>query len=235
MNMNRLLVFAGAGISAESGIDTFRDSGGLWERYDVNTIANYAAFKLATKENTQLRKDIFAFYNSRKENIKLAQPNDAHYACAEWQKKYGAVIITSNIDDLFEKAGCVDVMHVHGDMNEMGCDSCKHTWPAEVFEDVRCPKCNSRYTKPNVVFFGEGAPLYSSMNYLYHRKRRNIDDTLVYIGSSQQVNPPSRLFQECYIGNKILCNKDICFQDNVFDHKVYGLASVEVPKLESLF
>src|ERR1700753_1157712 len=105
--MKKIVVLTGAGISAESGLRTFRDSDGLWEGYDVREVATPEAWQ----KNPQLVQD---FYNMRRKDVLAAKPNAAHLALAELEKHYDVTIITQNIDDLHERAGSTNVMHLHG-------------------------------------------------------------------------------------------------------------------------
>lgn len=234
--MNRILIFAGAGISAESGLATFRDSGGIWDQFDVNEVCNIHSFKKA-KEDQIKRAKIFEFYNLVKKEILKAEPNEAHKQIAKWQKKYGkdrVIITTANIDNLFEKAGCEDVIHVHGEIFNMHCFACSHTWEIgnnEYNHTERCPKCHSRLTKPNVVFFGEMAPLYEKLAYHFHIKRMQSDDIILYIGSSMSVIPPTKLIthpNHKNTGQMVLVNKEINDLDILFNHRYYGNATEEL-------
>lgn len=243
LKMERFLIFAGAGVSQESGLNTFRDAGGIWTQYNVMELCNFQKWATATKESDPLREKIFEFYNYRKKEIQKAKPNAAHYKVAEWQQRYGdkVVIVTSNIDDLFEKAGCTDVIHVHGETTNMKCAACGEVWDIgqdEFEHEPRCPHCNSRYTKPNVVFFGEGAPRYADMFYHFHAKRRSRDDVILYAGSSMSVIHPGTIFgdvrkdRKAHWGHKILVNKDTDVDDSLFDHAFYGLATEEFQKVD---
>ena len=104
--MKKLVVFSGAGISAESGIQTFRDSGGLWENYKIEDVATPTAFN----KNPKL---VLDFYNLRRRNIKEVEPNNAHIKLVELEGHYDVTIITQNIDDLHERAGSKNVLHLH--------------------------------------------------------------------------------------------------------------------------
>lgn len=236
--MNRILIFAGAGISAESGLATFRETGGIWTKFDVNQVCNIHSFTAAKHEETK-RATIFEFYNLVKTAILEAQPNAAHYQVAQWQKSYGServVIVTANIDNLFEKAGCKDVVHIHGEIFNMHCHACSHTWfigNNTYHHEDRCPKCNSRLTKPNVVFFGERAPLYETMGYHFHPKRSNPQDIILYVGSSMSVIPPTMLID----GHKkpkyrVLVNKDHNTLDSMFNYHYYGNATQQLPTID---
>lgn len=237
--MNKLLIFSGAGISAESGLSTFRDPGGLWKKYNIDEVCNFINFR-KYKNDKDKRMNMFQFYNDVKKTILKAEPNEAHYQVAQWQKQYGAdrvVVTTANIDNLFEKAGCEKVTHVHGEIFHMHCAACKHTWyigEAE-YEDVPCPHCHSRLTKPNIVFFYEQAPEYDTLHYHFNPKRRQADDILLYVGSSMSVIHPTILFgmgKNSQLGTKVLVNKDKGNDDFLFNEKYYGLATVMMKKVD---
>ena len=235
--MNRILLFAGAGISAESGLATFREQGGLWTRFDVNEVCNFTVFKRA-KNDLAARAHIFEFYTLVREAIEKAQPNDAHRQVAAWQKEFGTErvkVVTANIDDLFERAGCQDVVHIHGNAKKMHCVACSHTWEAQFYNhEERCPNCSSRLTKPDVVFFGEPAPEYLKMGQIFNDRRRNENDVLLYVGSSQSVIPPYRLIEANRSHSQtVLVNKDEGPEDRLFRHKYYGLASTGLPLVDN--
>jgi NAD-dependent deacetylase len=234
--MNRILMFAGAGISAESGLATFRETGGIWEQFDVNEVCNIRTF-VAAKNDQAARAKIFQFYNLVKESILKAEPNAAHHQVARWQKKYGkerVIVMTANIDNLFEKAGCEDVIHIHGEIFHMHCHACGNRWHIgnKAYDPTeRCPKCDSRLTKPHIVFFGEQAPLYETMAYHYHTKRMMREDLLLYVGSSMSVIPPTMLFpniRAANMGKRVLVNKETNDFDNMFNYRYYGNASSEL-------
>ena len=105
--MNNIVVFTGAGISAESGLGTFRDSGGLWEKYRIEDVATPEAFK----KNPSL---VLDFYNIRRKQLLNSQPNDAHFSLNRLQEKFNLSIITQNIDNLHERSGTKDIIHLHG-------------------------------------------------------------------------------------------------------------------------
>ncbi|MGV6874921.1 SIR2 family NAD-dependent protein deacylase [Pseudochelatococcus sp. B33] len=175
----RLVVFSGAGVSAESGIPTFRDSNGLWHGHDPREVANYDTWRT----NHAL---VHAFYNHRRTELGEAGPNAAHAAVAAWQEAFpGRVInITQNIDDLFERAGVTDTVHLHGflrnlrnirtgELRDIGYSS---------FDPETDPQ---RVIKPDVVFFGEMAPLYRVLGEI--AVSLDVCDTVVSIGSSGAV------------------------------------------------
>ena len=180
----RLLIFCGAGISADSGISTFRDADGLWENYNVDVVANARTWK--ANYGT-----VHEFYNARRAGVAAAQPNLMHRAIADWQKRYDTTILTQNIDDLLERAGCVDVVHLHGRVNSMVCQACGESFdvdpgtPWRAGEDT-CPKCPCRGAiKPGVVFFEEEAPEYRRMFREFRYLARG--DVLLVLGTSGKV------------------------------------------------
>ena len=109
MAKKKLVVLTGAGISAESGLKTFRDSDGLWEGYDINEVATATAWK----KNPAL---VLEFYNMRRKNVREAKPNAAHYGLAALEKDFDVYVVTQNIDDLHERAGSTNVLHLHGEI-----------------------------------------------------------------------------------------------------------------------
>lgn len=174
-----LIVFSGAGISAESGIPTFRDSDGLWHGHDPSEIANYENWR----DNYEL---VHAFYNHRRVELGSASPNLAHAAVAAWEKIYpGRVLnITQNIDDLFERAGVQNTLHLHGFLrNIRNIQTCKiQDLGYSPFDPSTDPQ---RFIKPDVVFFGEQAPNYRILGEL--AVTLDSRDTIISIGSSGAV------------------------------------------------
>lgn len=119
----KLLVFSGAGISAESGISTFRDAGGngLWNGYRIEDVCTSHTWK----QNFAL---VHSFYNARRQQLGQANPSSAHAMVASWQARYDTTIITQNVDDLLERAGVQNVIHLHGFLREMLCTACGQIW-----------------------------------------------------------------------------------------------------------
>ncbi len=151
--INRIVVLTGAGISAESGIATFRDADGLWENHDPMEIATPEAFA----RNPDL---VYRFYNARRNQMCSVEPNAAHRALARLQREFAGdvFLVTQNVDDLHERGGSTQVCHMHGRLGSMLCGRCDSSMPAAGDYDARtaCPDCGeSGRMRPDVVWFGE--------------------------------------------------------------------------------
>ncbi len=150
MAKKRLVIFTGAGISAESGIRTFRDSGGLWEEHRVEDVATYEAW-------LKNREMVLDFYNQRRRQVMQAKPNAAHLLIAELQKKFDVQVITQNVDDLHERAGSKKVLHLHGEIMKARSSIDPHlVYPLKTWElkmGMRCEKGSQ--LRPHIVWFGE--------------------------------------------------------------------------------
>ena len=152
------MILSGAGLSAESGIRTFRDHDGLWEGYDVMEVCS-------TQGWIADRNKVTNFYNDRRADLENKEPNHAHRVLAELEKMYRGRVyhLTQNIDNLMEKAGAKDVIHLHGTLTDLRCERCTQTFhigyaPQE--SDISCPHCGNKRVRHNVVMFGEAAPQY---------------------------------------------------------------------------
>ena len=148
---NKIVILTGAGISAESGLGTFRDENGLWSQHCIEDVATPEAFK----KNPQL---VHQFYNDRRKQARESLPNSGHHALARLQAKYAGevVIVTQNIDSLHEKSGAT-VIHMHGELDNALCSSCDFRWKVQVemFPEELCPNCASPTCRPDIVWFGE--------------------------------------------------------------------------------
>lgn len=183
--MKRILVLTGAGMSAESGLGTFRDAGGLWEKYKIDDVATPYGWK----KNPAL---VLDFYNQRREQALNAQPNNGHLALAKLEEKYNIQIITQNVDDLHERAGSTNVLHLHGELMKV-----RSTGPGqEVYElepsnyqvniGTHCPK--EFQLRPHIVWFGEEVSEIEKAEQLLDDA-----DIFVIIGTSLQVYPAAGL------------------------------------------
>ena len=175
-----IMIISGAGLSAESGIKPFRDHDGLWENYDVMQVCSTQGWEADRELVTQ-------FYNARRKDLEDKQANKAHLALAELEKKYSSKIynLTQNVDNLLEKAGCQDVIHLHGTLTDLRCEECSHIWDvgySEQGENDCCPRCESAQVRHNVVMFGEAAPAYAKIYEAISNSK-----LLVAIGTSGQV------------------------------------------------
>ena len=181
----KIVIFSGAGMSAESGISTFRDSNGLWENYKIEDVATPSAWY----SNPDLVTD---FYNARRENVIEAKPNAAHLAIVKWEEQFNVKIITQNIDDLHERAGSSSVLHLHGNIRYA-----KSSGPNQeskyyringptLSAESRCPV--GYRLRPHVVWFGEDVPELENAAQIISEA-----DVLIVIGTSLQVYPAANL------------------------------------------
>lgn len=203
--MRRLIFVTGAGLSADSGIPTFRtnDAGkAMWDEYDINEVCDIHAF------NGNFYWKTHEFYNKRRQDLASVEPNIAHFRIAEWFTRYPDVVlnVTTNVDDLLERAGIpqAEVLHVHGYLPEIkyrkkGDDS---TYVKNVGYNSIDPD-QYHWAKPNVVFFGEAAPEYAMMHYVFDSLTAN--DMVIVVGASNQViNFNWELFPAAARGTKMM-------------------------------
>lgn len=183
----RIILFTGAGVSAESGLATFRsDQSSVWANHNLDEVCDIKTWRRNFEK-------VHAFYNTRRSEIASVAPNAFHEAVARWSKEHEVINITQNIDDLFERAGCENVIHLHGFCRDMICQACDHIWQIEGdwIADDPCPNCSSeRDVKPGVVFFGENAPRYADLALIM--KSIEDDDIIIVAGTSEQVIPISQ-------------------------------------------
>ena len=226
--MAKVIILSGAGLSAQSGISTFRDSGGLWDNYDVSVVCNHDS--LEKNENLTIE-----FYDKRRFDLKDKLPNKAHKVIADLKKRYkdDISIITQNVDNLFEKAGMHsdDVIHLHGFMTEVKCRSCE-----EIFDigykklqeknNGLCSKCGNKL-RPNIVFFGEQAPLYELLNY-----HINDCELFIVIGTSGEVIGVNTIAN--FVKQSILNNLEpsSAIEDALFSTVIYDKATNAIDKIE---
>tara|TARA_B100000902_G_C27320903_1_gene924385 strand:+ start:2848 stop:3555 length:708 start_codon:yes stop_codon:yes gene_type:complete len=188
-----IVVFTGAGISAESGIGTFRDSGGLWEKYKIEDVATPEAFN----KNPSL---VLEFYNIRREELIKKSPNIAHISLNKLQNKFDLHIITQNIDDLHERSGSENVLHLHGKLREA-----KSTITNKIYK-IEGSKLNigdlckdGSQLRPNVVWFGEEVPNMDIAQELVKKA-----DIFIIIGTSLNVYPAASLIHYANNAEKII-------------------------------
>lgn len=183
--MKKLVILTGAGMSAESGISTFRDSGGLWDKYPVEDVATPEAFH----RDPAL---VLEFYNIRRRELVKVKPNEGHIALAQMEKDFDVHIITQNIDNLHEQAGSSNVLHLHGELMKVRStadESLIYELTAEKPEINIGDKCEKGYQlRPHIVWFGEAVPMISEA-----AKVAEQADVFVIIGTSMNVYPAAGL------------------------------------------
>ncbi|HUR11354.1 MAG TPA: Sir2 family NAD-dependent protein deacetylase [Flavitalea sp.] len=184
MAKRKLMVLTGAGISAESGLKTFRDSDGLWEGYDLNEVATPTAWR----KNAKL---VLEFYNMRRRNVLEANPNKAHLLLADMQEDFDVQIITQNIDDLHERAGSKKVLHLHGEILKMRSEK-NESLVYEIRNDILTGDCaeDGAQLRPHIVWFEEQVPLIPVAAELIRQA-----DVFAVIGTSLAVYPAAGLIQ----------------------------------------
>lgn len=189
--MKKIVVFSGAGMSAESGINTFRDTDGLWENYKIEDVATPEAWL----RNPEMVQD---FYNQRRKNILDAQPNSAHQIIADLEKSFEVQVITQNIDDLHERAGSQQVLHLHGNIRLAKSSKPNAQYSTDFYHiygwqlDLEKDRCPEGYPlRPHVVWFGEAVPAYEeAVEMIQHA------DIFIVIGSTLSVYPVAGLIHE---------------------------------------
>ena len=181
-NKKHIVVLSGAGVSAESGLKTFRDSDGLWNGYDVYEVASPQGWE----KDPQL---VLDFYNDRRRDVAAALPNDAHVGLAELEKDFEVTIITQNIDDLHERAGSTNVLHLHGEIFKMRSVSDENSF-FDIRDDITLGDmaADGSQLRPHIVWFGEAVPLIEKAAALL-----NDCDYFVVVGTSLQVYPAASL------------------------------------------
>ena len=223
--MKNIVVFTGAGVSAESGLGTFRDSDGLWEKYRIEDVCTHEAWL----RNPQLCVD---FYNARRRDTLAAQPNPAHYAITRLQEAIPTThIITQNIDDLHERAGSKDIIHLHGEIVKLRSEHDElATVPLQGWEQHygdRHP--DGSLLRPYIVFFGEGVPYFSQAYAIASEA-----DILVVVGTSLNVYPAASLLQYAPISSTIYVVDPGMPEFGIYRNRIQHLrkkASEGVPEL----
>jgi NAD-dependent deacetylase len=221
--IRNIVILTGAGVSAESGIDTFRSAGGLWEQHRVEDVATPEAF--ARDPELVLR-----FYDMRRAAIQTKQPNAAHEALARLDAEWSGelLIVTQNVDDLHERAGAKRVLHMHGEHLNAWCRSCdaRVRWTGTLIDRPNCPECGVAALRPDVVWFGE---MPYRMDEIYGAMREA--DLFVSIGTSGAVYPAAGFVREARAlrARTLELNLEPSQGSHWFDRARHGPASVLVP------
>lgn len=219
MQKKKLVVLTGAGISAESGLKTFRDSDGLWEGYNIEDVATPRAWK----KDPRL---VLEFYNYRRRNVLEAKPNAAHFGLAELQNDFDVTIITQNIDDLHERAGSKNVMHLHGEILKMRSEK-----NAQLIYDIRgdihwgdiAP--DGAQLRPHIVWFEEPVPMIEEAVPVVQAA-----DIFVVVGTSLVVYPAAGLVTVAQTSiPKFIVDKKIPYTSSV-----YNVTAIEKPATEGV-
>jgi NAD-dependent deacetylase len=216
----RIAVLTGAGISAESGIRTFRDSNGLWEEYAIEDVATPQAWQ----RNPEL---VTRFYNMRRMQLAAVKPNAAHYALAKLEQHIPTVVITQNVDDLHERAGSKNLIHLHGELVKLrsvkGFGESVHVG----YESVAYGMKNDAgdLLRPDIVWFGEAVPLIESAAMYFSQA-----EIVLVVGTSMQVYPAAGLLHEAPNGSE----KYYVDPSDYLGHPIANLKHLRAPASEAL-
>ena len=214
----RLVVLTGAGVSAESGISTFRDSDGLWESHKVEDVASIEGWY----RNPQL---VLDFYNARRAQLQTVRPNDAHRAIAALENEYDVTVVTQNVDNLHERAGSTRIIHLHGELTKVRPENCCNEMDGfsevSVFDIGADPinvgdlAPNGSQLRPHIVWFGEAVPKIESAI-----EAVEAADILLIVGTSLQVYPAAGLYAYAKAGTPIyiIAPKDVPVRDGRITH-----------------
>ena len=210
----KIAVLTGAGVSAESGLGTYRDNGGLWDNYDPMEVASIDGWR----RNPKL---VLDFYNMQRANLEKVQPNEAHRAIAALEEKYDVTVITQNVDNLHERAGSTKIVHLHGEATkvrpELGAYEQRGYNESEVFDvgygevNLGDMAPNGRQLRPHIVFFGEAVPKIEKAIDIVQEA-----DIVLIVGTSLQVYPAAGLYRYAR-----------------YDAKIYIIDPADVPLRES--
>ncbi len=181
--MEKIVILTGAGISAESGVKTFRDSNGLWNNYKIEEVAS----PIAWAQNPEM---VLEFYNQRRKQLFEVEPNKAHYALAKLEEKYNVQIVTQNVDDLHERAGSKNILHLHGELKKARSTVDENLiYELDNWELKKGDKCEkSSQLRPHIVWFGEAVPNFSIAIEIAKQA-----DIFIVIGTSMVVYPAASL------------------------------------------
>lgn len=223
MPYRSIVILTGAGLSAESGVSTFRDPNGIWAKYDFREVATPEGYARNPAK-------VHEFYNMRRRAHKDVKPNAAHFALSKLEREHqGVTIVTQNVDALHEAAGTQSLIHMHGEALKALCASCgaRHPWFDDLSCDIACPMCRrAGYLRPDVVWFGETP---------YHMDRiarlLGSCDLFISIGTSGNVYPAAGFVQEARASgaHTVELNLEPSEGATFFDEAIYGPATRIVP------
>ncbi|THH36156.1 NAD-dependent deacylase [Aliishimia ponticola] len=222
--MTDIVILTGAGISAESGLGTFRDEGGLWAQHRIEDVATPEGFA----RNPQL---VTEFYNARRAQAATAKANAAHEALARLESALdGSVtIVTQNVDGLHEQAGARNVLHMHGQLDQALCAVCDHRWaaPLEMVPGMACPSCSAPAARPDIVWFGEIPYHMDEIEQVLSQA-----DIFVSIGTSGNVYPAAGFVQaaRAYGAHTVELNLEPSEGASLFAEQHVGRATQIVPQ-----
>ena len=225
MKRENIVILTGAGISKESGIDTFRDKGGIWSKVKVEDVATPQAFE---KNPSTVQK----FYNGRRANLLAPsiKPNAAHFALARLEREWqgDVAVITQNIDNLHEAAGTKNLIHMHGELLKARCTNCGLVldWDKPLGEGAKCPDCYQKTLRPHVVWFGETPLMMGSIDQLLANC-----NLFLSIGTSGNVYPASGFVQVANAcgSHTVEINLEPSEGATLFKQSKYGVATLLVP------
>jgi NAD-dependent deacetylase len=225
----KLVVLTGAGISAESGLNTFRDSDGLWEGYDINEVATATAWR----KNPSL---VLEFYNMRRRDVKAVSPNDAHLELAKIESDYDVHIITQNIDDLHERAGSTNVLHLHGEIFKMRSEKNEaRIYPIEGDIVIGDKDEDGAQLRPHIVWFEEPVPMIEKAVEIVKKA-----DIFVVVGTSLAVYPAAGLMNYApwtipkFIIDKRIPSTNVMYNLNAIEKSATEGIKILIQKLKEL-
>ncbi len=210
-----VVILTGAGVSAPSGISTFRDQNGLWENHNIMEVATPEGFQ----SNPNL---VHKFYNARRAQLKTVKPNGAHKSLVEWELKWPGdlLLVTQNVDDLHQRAGSRKLIAMHGELNSIFCTLCtkKSNWDTDLGVDTKCPNCGiSQSLRPDIVWFGE-------MPYRMAEIDEALEDADLFlsIGTSGSVYPAGNFVLQAHKALRIEINRELTSVSELFDATLLG-------------
>ena len=188
--MKKIVVFTGAGVSADSGLSTFRDADGLWANYRIEDVCTPEAL-------ARNRSLVIEFYNKRRKELLSTEPNAAHYAIAELEKHFDVEVVTQNVDDLHERAGSTRVTHLHGELMKLRSErNSELIVPIEGWEQALDARAeDGALLRPHIVFFGESVPMFDAATHIASKA-----DMMIVVGTSLAVYPAAMLVRYAKAG-----------------------------------